>query len=48
MQRQAIDSKKIAAKHIFYKELVLRIYKELPKLNSKKLVNNPFRKWMKT
>jgi len=36
MKRKAIDREKLFANHIFNKELVLWIYKDLSKLHSKK------------
>lgn len=36
MKSQAIDWKKILTMHIFHKELISRIYKELLQLNKKK------------
>ena len=46
MKRPASDQEKIAADHIYDKELVSRIYKELSKLNCND-ANNLIRKWAK-
>lgn len=45
MKRQK-EWEKIFAKHVSYKGLVYRVYKELPKLKTKK-ANNPVRKWVR-
>lgn len=46
MRREAIDWEKIFVNVILNKRLVLRIYKELPKLNSEK-ATNLVKKWAK-